>query len=533
LPVQGVYGKILLGSMQTRCASTCMWPVVPTPPPLPTIGSQQQQQEQRLQQQEPGSCEDLVAAGTKRRRGTNGASGRKSQQAKKPEQPSVPVPKAAFTSALKRGLQSGSTVDAGGQAAQIRKPDVAFCASPRVELRCYGVLGILRSATALEVRHAYRRRCLEVHPDKGGEGAAFLSVAEAFETLSQSASREAYDKELVLFGSSDGLGGTSGTGATPAPSEMHDLATWVHILCEMSPAEWPSYIANLTSSSLKFMDGLISNPKSLAGGPNTTQGGVDAPEGKHSTQVTCLQWSKGHKAWFVRSRIRSLLVQSRYTKCRSTASQWHISVVTLKELFKAHRKQHADMSVEEAWVAAFAEARLQKIYFSAVYFRFSIEFQLPTVPGKRARCIWTPEVHSLDLALEHRMQFLGARGMGLQTITELKRQLKESSKAKRAEWQAHMEEKQKLLQGYILCELHNRSRAQTRGRKRFRLNGKQPVAQSYESTPALTWLTGMLVDETTSNDTVQDRLRSFLSSDEVTSLRQFLHDAVQRHSVLP
>jgi len=236
---------------------------------------------------------------------------------------------------------------------------VTFCASPRVELRCYEVLGILRSATALEVRHAYRRRCLEVHPDKGGEGTAFLSVAEAFETLSQSAARELYNKELVLYGSSDGLGGTSGTGATPAPSEMHDLATWVHILCEMSPAEWPSYVANLTSSSLKFMDGLISNPKRLAGGPDTTQGGVDAPEGKHSTQLACLQWSKHHKAWWIRATIGCLLVNSRITKCRSTASQWHISVVTLKELFKAHRKQRKGMPVEEAWVAAFAEARLQ------------------------------------------------------------------------------------------------------------------------------------------------------------------------------
>jgi len=191
---------------------------------------QPQQQEQQQQQQQPSSCVELVAAGTSKKRRRIWESRTISQNAKKPAQLTVPVsPDAASTCALERGLQSGSTVHDVGQVVQIRKTDMAFCTSPLVELRCYGFLGILRSATSAEVCHAYRRKLLEiVHPLKGGDTAAFLSAAEeAFETLSESRSRKAYDKELALFSSADGLSGTSGVDVTPGPCEVQDLATLV------------------------------------------------------------------------------------------------------------------------------------------------------------------------------------------------------------------------------------------------------------------------------------------------------------------
>eukprot|EP00435_Cladocopium_sp_Y103_P028177 s1255_g7.t1 len=63
----------------------------------------------------------------------------------------------------------------------------------------YDELGITRSATADELRRAYRRLALQLHPDKCSEAdaaARFIQVNKAWETLSKPSSRRAYDMEL-------------------------------------------------------------------------------------------------------------------------------------------------------------------------------------------------------------------------------------------------------------------------------------------------------------------------------------------------
>jgi len=455
-----------------------------------------------------------------------------------PKQPSNKVAKAVARSKVKaastvaQGTMSGLRPAAAGSRKNGEAAD--FCSSPRAERRCYEVLGIMRSATASEVRHAYRRKSLQVHPDKGGETIAFLSVAEAFETLSESGSRRAYDRDLALFGSSDGWGGTSGEGVTVARHENHDLATLVHILCEMSPAEWPLHVASLTSSSLKQMDDLIANPNQLASEIGTTQGDVHVAGGGHATtRLSCLQWDKHRRSWRVRLIMNGLQVCSGHTRSSSKASQWHISVVTLRELFRAYRNENANMPLEEAWTAAFTQARSRRIYFPAVHFSFNFRLEAKK-DGVRLRAN-TPSVHCLDLAMEHRKQLLPALCLGLdkQKIDEVRSRLKEAVEVQRVEWQSHMRETQTLLQGFILCELYSRSRTRTSENKRRRLKWKQTVKPGYDSMPALSWLTELLIDETTNKENAQDCLRSFLNADGGTSLRQLLHDAMQMHPALP
>lgn len=64
----------------------------------------------------------------------------------------------------------------------------------------YSALGIepsaWRSAAPRDIRVAFKRRALSVHPDKGGSREAFHLVLDAFETLSDPGSRNRYDRSL-------------------------------------------------------------------------------------------------------------------------------------------------------------------------------------------------------------------------------------------------------------------------------------------------------------------------------------------------
>ncbi len=70
----------------------------------------------------------------------------------------------------------------------------------------YDVLGIGKSASADEIKKAFRRKAVELHPDKqGGDEAKFKEINEAYEVLKDSGKRQRYDQ----FGHA-GVGGASG-----------------------------------------------------------------------------------------------------------------------------------------------------------------------------------------------------------------------------------------------------------------------------------------------------------------------------------
>ena len=48
----------------------------------------------------------------------------------------------------------------------------------------YELLGVVPGASPEELRRAWRRRALETHPDRGGDGASFRLVHQAFARLS-------------------------------------------------------------------------------------------------------------------------------------------------------------------------------------------------------------------------------------------------------------------------------------------------------------------------------------------------------------
>lgn len=57
----------------------------------------------------------------------------------------------------------------------------------------YQILGVPRTATADEIKRAYRRLASQHHPDKGGDTAKFQEVEQAYRVLGDAAQREQYD----------------------------------------------------------------------------------------------------------------------------------------------------------------------------------------------------------------------------------------------------------------------------------------------------------------------------------------------------
>ena len=64
----------------------------------------------------------------------------------------------------------------------------------------YDILGVKKTATAEEIKKAFRKLARKHHPDAGGEEEKFKEINEAYETLSDKEKREAYDQYGQYFG---------------------------------------------------------------------------------------------------------------------------------------------------------------------------------------------------------------------------------------------------------------------------------------------------------------------------------------------
>ena len=74
----------------------------------------------------------------------------------------------------------------------------------------YDVLGIGKSASADEIKKAFRKAAIEHHPDKGGEEAKFKEINEAYEVLKDTSKRQRYDQ----FGHA-GVGSSAASDGNP------------------------------------------------------------------------------------------------------------------------------------------------------------------------------------------------------------------------------------------------------------------------------------------------------------------------------
>ncbi len=76
----------------------------------------------------------------------------------------------------------------------------------------YDVLGVPKTASADEIKKAYRKLAVKYHPDKeSGDEAKFKELGEAYEVLKDQGKRQRYDQ----FGHAGMGGGASGAGGNP------------------------------------------------------------------------------------------------------------------------------------------------------------------------------------------------------------------------------------------------------------------------------------------------------------------------------
>ena len=74
-----------------------------------------------------------------------------------------------------------------------------------VEWDPYSVLGIDNGASMAEIKKAYRRLSMKMHPDRGGDEAEFVKLTKAYQALTDDTARENWEK----YGNPDGPGATT------------------------------------------------------------------------------------------------------------------------------------------------------------------------------------------------------------------------------------------------------------------------------------------------------------------------------------
>ncbi|MDR2492094.1 MAG: J domain-containing protein [Coriobacteriales bacterium] len=109
----------------------------------------------------------------------------------------------------------------------------------------YDVLGVQATASADEIKKAFKRLAREHHPDAGGDEAVFKEISEAYDTLSDETKRSEYDAFLRYgaFAGASGAGGGAwgargqGSGSWQTVTDYGDMGAWGDIFSRISKGE--------------------------------------------------------------------------------------------------------------------------------------------------------------------------------------------------------------------------------------------------------------------------------------------------------
>jgi curved DNA-binding protein CbpA len=99
------------------------------------------------------------------------------------------------------------------------------------ETTLYDILELSPTAGLDEIKAAYRRLSTQVHPDRGGSGALFRLVREAYETLSDDNLRAEYDRSGINSGGSPRRA-RSADGGSSLDNDVKTLAERTSVLSQ-------------------------------------------------------------------------------------------------------------------------------------------------------------------------------------------------------------------------------------------------------------------------------------------------------------
>lgn len=95
-----------------------------------------------------------------------------------------------------------------------------------MQFEYYAILAVSREATADEIKKAYRKKAMEVHPDRHGgdkiKEAEFKKLNEAYSILSDSEKKTHYDRHGTMDNHGQG-GGFGGFQQGFDPSDLGDI----------------------------------------------------------------------------------------------------------------------------------------------------------------------------------------------------------------------------------------------------------------------------------------------------------------------
>jgi DnaJ-class molecular chaperone len=143
----------------------------------------------------------------------------------------------------------------------------------------YQILGVEKTATADQIKQAFRRQASQHHPDKGGNTQQFQEIQEAYSVLGNEASRAEYDNPKPQFSGFPGggfnmhdiFGQMFGQHAGQSPRRNHvRMTVWITLL---DVAQGGSRTVNVgTSAGSSTVQ--IEIPKGINDGDNVQYGGV-------------------------------------------------------------------------------------------------------------------------------------------------------------------------------------------------------------------------------------------------------------------
>lgn len=182
-------------------------------------------------------------------------------------------------------------------------------------MKHYETLGVLRDASADDIRAAWRRKASEAHPDKGGTDEAMAAVNAAWAVLGDPQARAAYDKVGDVEASDSNTVEDDAAGLLALlmaerideKGPVGDLITGVHIA--LATLERNSRDAMVAASARRVqLHELRNSITTVDGAPNIAAGVIDSKI-EAATEVVGLM----EHAIAVADVCRTMLKAYRYT----------------------------------------------------------------------------------------------------------------------------------------------------------------------------------------------------------------------------